>query len=1152
MKKKLKRSQFPDFVGGLSKLTCIMKLTLILILLNVCVAFSSTYSQQTKFTLSGQNVSIRDVLSNIESKSEFRFFFNSELINLDQRVNYNIDEGTISQLLDQVLLQNEIQYEVKDRTIILSPKPSNEPGIADQQQRSVSGKVTDSSGAPLPGVTVVVKGSTQGTITDTNGNYSLLNISRDAIILFSFVGMKSQEVAVAGKTVIDVVMTEDAIGLEEVVAVGYGAQKMGNLTGAISSVKSEAIMTTTHSSVAQKLQGKVAGLNIRQNSGQPGQFDNDIQIRGFGNPLYVIDGVIRNDAGAFQKMNAEDIESISVLKDASAAIYGIGAANGVIIVTTKQGTKGKTSFNFSAVTGLSQPTNRVRAASAPEYTMMLNEAALYSNPGRIAAPAFTKEDLQKWQEGTLAGYTGTDWWDLTMKDYSSQTHLNLSASGGSEKMTYYMGMEYVNDNGILKSGDIGYDRANLRSNLTADLLPDLRARLNMSFMFDKAYAPGESYSQISRNTIVTLPTEYPYANNNPNYPGITSLGVTPLAASDKNLTGFNNNENRNLQTTLELKWTVPFMKNLVITATGSYDNNNYRNKNLRKGFYTYTYDSSTETYVPKFERPDQNIYNRMAVSDSYMLRLGADYNVTIAENHDIKVMLLAEQSQGWGRSLEGRRYYGDFFTNDQLRFANEANQTTYGYEDESARLSYIGRLNYDYARKYLFEFAFNYNGSYRYHPDHRFGFFPTVSTAWRLSEENFIKENLLFVSNMKLRASYGVLGTDQGDAFQYVQGFTFGGASFWEFSDGTQSNGLAAPAMTNRRLSWSENHTTNLGLDLSLWEGKLDIAADWYRRLRKGLISTRSVSLPNTFGTTIAQENLNSDVQTGFDLVVGHRNTIKDFTYQVSGNMNFNRSKSRHTERAPFQSQMDRWLNDNTDRWGNRQTGYRTDGQFTSFDEINNAPLQGQFYSIRELPGDYKFRDLNNDGIINGDDSRVPYTYGTTPLLNFGLTIDLEWKGFDANILFQGAAKYTVRYTETLSEWFWYSGGLPAYFMDRWHQADPYDSNSEWIAGEWPAPRPNATQTMQLQSESDLWRRDAAYVRLKSLELGYTCNPKLLNSIGLQKLRLYINGFNLFTLTKDRLVKKLDPEKTAGPGTATYGHNYPLTKSYNIGLNLTF
>ena len=371
MKQKLKRNQFPDFVGKLSKAMCIMKLTLFLILLNVCAAFSNTYSQQTKFTLSGENVSIRDVLTNIESKSEFRFFFNSSLINLDQRVNYHIEEGTILDLLNQVLSKNGIQYEVKDRTIILSPKPSNGQNIAFQQQHAVYGKVTDSSGAPLPGVSIVIKGTTQGIITDADGKYSLTNVPGDATLVFSFVGMRSQEIAVSGKTTINVMMQEENVGIEEVVAIGYGTQKKVNLIGSVSTIQAQELESRSATNLSSALTGLSSGVYVYQGSGNPGEDGATIRIRGLGTlnsnaALVVVDGI----PGSLDAINPEDVESISILKDAAAAsIYGSRASNGVILVTTKKGKKDKVSVTYSGSVSLNlaQPVAQICDQLCPAY-----------------------------------------------------------------------------------------------------------------------------------------------------------------------------------------------------------------------------------------------------------------------------------------------------------------------------------------------------------------------------------------------------------------------------------------------------------------------------------------------------------------------------------------------------------------------------------------------------------------------------------------------------------------------------------------------------------------------------------------------------------------------------------------------------------------
>ena len=1028
------------------------------------------------------------------------------------------------------------------------------------QQRSVSGKVTDKAdGASLPGVSVFFNtsaGRQPGVSTNGNGEYTLSIPANATELVFVFVGMETLTEPITGRSTINVSLASSQSALDEVVVVGYGTAAKSTLTGSVSTISNKEIQTATHSSLAQKLQGKVTGLNIRQNSGQPGAFDNTINIRGFGTPMFVIDGIIRNDAGAFQRLNPDDIENISVLKDASAAVYGIGAANGVIIVTTKQGNRTKTSFAYNTVTGITKPTDVPVMATTAQYAQMRNDANIYG-PG-AGVPYYTKAELQKYLEGTLPGYTNVNWYDAVMKDQAIQTQHNLSVNGGSEKTLFYVGMEYAKDGGLLRSNDMDYNRVNLRSNLTADLTKNLRARVLISGRYDKQSQPGDNFFNIFKTTRVTLPTERPFANDNPLYPGFVSSGFqTPTVLADRDLSGYTEVENRAIQTQAELRYAVPGVKNLFVTGTGSFDTGNSMNKNLFKGFTTYTYTPATDVYNPLIQRADQNINTRTDVGNNYTLRLSADYKTTINQKHDISATVVAEQIKGWSRWQSARRYYGDFYTSDQIQFAGQSNLQNDGQDDVNSRISYISRLTYAFSQKYLIEGAFNYNGSYRYHPDRRFGFFPVVSAGWRASEEKFIKNKIPAITNLKIRGSYGVIGSDEGAPFQYLPGFTFGGVSSWEFSNNNLSNGLASPAITNSLLTWSTNHMADIGFDLNLWNGKLEIVADVYNRERKGLLARRNISLPNTFGGTLPEENLNSTRQAGIEFEVGHTHTVNEFRYNVRGNFNFSRSMTRYVERAPFQSQRDQWLNGEADRWGNRQTGYIVNGQFQSKEEVYQGPVYGgALGGTRELPGDYKYQDVNNDGIINDEDSRTPLYYGAIPMFNYGATLGAQWKGFDANMLFQGASGYTMRFNETYGEMMAFRGNLPAYFYDRWHQEDPYNMNSAWIPGEWPATRLNGDVGM-LYAESSVWRRNSSFVRLKSVELGYTFNASLLTKIGVQRLRVYANAFNLFTWAKDPFMKQFDPERSNGapannPNQAAQGYTYPLSKNYNFGLSVGF
>jgi TonB-linked SusC/RagA family outer membrane protein len=1006
---------------------------------------------------------------------------------------------------------------------------------------TVEGTVKAETGDPIPGVNVIEKGTTNGTVTDSEGHYVLTVSDGNAILLFSFIGYTSQEIPVNNRTDIAVTLPPDVTTLREVVVVGYGEQKKESLTSAISNISSEEIQTTTHSSVAQKLQGKVAGLQIRQNAGQPGEFNTMINVRGFGTPLFVIDGIPRDGGSEFQRLNPEDIESISVLKDASAAIYGVRAANGVILVTTKKGRAGETKFSYNAVVGWQRPTDVPKMATASQWAQMRNDASIYGT----GTPFFSEDELQKYIDGA-PGYESTDWYDVTMKGSAMQQQHNLSASGGTEKVQYYIGLGYLNEGGLLKSGDMGYEKYTLRSNLTAMLHDNLKAELFLAGRHDKNEQPGENFFWIFKGTRVTLPIEKPYANSNPLYHGVVSSDQNPLILSKRDLTGYNENVDKQFQSSLALTYTVPFLKGLSLRGLASYDGNSYLNKNLFKGFNLYTYADGV--YTPQKQRSgNENISNRFTDYNRLTLQGQLNYGTTISENHNLNAVLVMEQQTSFRRTAYLRRLYS-FYTTDQIDFAGLTNQETRGNEEQTARLSYIGRFNYDYANKYLLEFAFRQDGSFRYHPDSRWGFFPVVSAGWRISEEPFMRDNIRIISELKLRASYGVVGEDAGNPFQYVPGFSTTGGGGYEFVNGTYTTGAASPAIVNENLTWFTSNISDIGINLGLWENRFTFEFDVYQRDREGLLAARNLALPNTFGGTLPQENLNSDRVRGLDFSVGYNGSIRDFHFGVRGNFNYARTMNLHVERGPFLNSYDRWRNGAMNRWNDINWGYEYAGQFQTYDEILNAPIQnGQLGNTRELPGDFRYRDANNDGVINGND-QLPLFSGGHPRTHYGLTLLGSWNNLDFNVLFQGSANYTVRFREVYAQVMAFRGNTPEYFFDRWHKADPYNADSEWIPGKWPATR-MIENVGAMYAESSVWRRDASYVRLKSVELGYSPDFSALQSFGIQNLRIYVSAFNLFTIA-DPFVKPFDPEKIEGAFNA--GFTYPLTKSYNIGLNLTF
>ena len=723
----------------------------------------------------------------------------------------------------------------------------------------VKGHVSDVNQELLIGVSIQEKGTSNGIITDVNGGFSL-EVSPKATLVVSYVGYATQEFPIKNQTDFDIVLQEDAQLLNEVVVVGYGTQKKGNLTGAIASIKSDEILTTTHSSLAQNLQGKVAGLQIRQQSGEPGSFDNMISIRGFGTPLYVIDGIPRDGSGEFQRLNPTDIESISILKDASAAIYGLNAANGVILVTTKKGQKGKPRFNYSGVFGWQKPTDVPEMMNAGQFMDIKNEASI--NAG--GEPILTKEELMKWKEGA-PGYESTDWYDEAMKGSAFQQQHNFSVTGGSENVDFFFSLGYLTDNGIVKNDGFDYEKYTFRSNLSAKLSKHLTAEVLIGGRYDTKKTPRFTFFDIFKATRAAWPTERPFANNNPDYPSKVFLDNNPVAMSDPDIVGYSQTNNKALQTTASVKYDVPFVQGLQIKATGAYDSNMYMGKNAHRSYDVFTYASETDTYLKQTIGAPAYINNSYDDHNKLVLQAQVSYQRLFNKRHNVGVTLVYEQSKYWYRNSSLHRDY-DFYTNDQVDQGSVNNMKNGGYETEEASMSYIGRFTYDYMSRYLVEFAFREDGSYRYAPGARWGFFPVVSVGYRISEEKFIKDNLTFIDNLKLRASYGTVGENTGEPFQYVQGFSTTGGGGYSFVDGVYTGGAASPGIINPNLTWLKSKTLNIGIDVGLFKGLLNFEMDLYQRDRKGLLAKRNLSLPNTFGGSLPDENINSDRVRGIDL----------------------------------------------------------------------------------------------------------------------------------------------------------------------------------------------------------------------------------------------------------------------------------------------
>ncbi len=1095
-----------------------------------------------RVTLDVRNVPLETVLKDIKKQTGYGFVLDGKDLK-EMRISVHAENEALDDVLKKCFAGKPVMYRISGKDVFLKKVAVQTPVSGRAQQPPIRGVVVDEDQQPIPGVSVKIKDSGVGTATDENGAFSLAAPDQEAVLLFSVVGYASREVrATPGN--MRIVMAVLSADLNEVVVVGYGTQKKETLTGAISSIRNKEIQTTTHTSLAQKLQGKVPGLRIRQNSGGPGDFDNAINIRGFGSPLFVIDGVARDGANEFQRLNPEDIESISVLKDASAAVYGLRAANGVIIVTTKKGQPGETNIKYNGAFGLQRATDVPQMASAAQWAQLRNDASFLVS----GTPFFTQEELQKYIDGA-PGYGTVDWYGATIRSSTPQMVHDLSINGGNEKTQFFTSIGHAGEQGLLRSGDMSYGRYTFRSNIVTEIARNLKAEVLLGGRYDKREIPGMPFFDIFKGTRTNLPTEQIYANGNPDYLAQTLSGLNPVALMDRNLTGYNEDVTRSFQSTLSLTYQVPFVEGLSLRGLAAYDGNNFQGKNLFKAYPLYTYNGQTDTYTEVTQRQGSaNLYNGQSNSSRLTFQGQVNYERTFAGKHHVSALALVEQQEWWERYTNLQRFYGDFYTIDQINFAPVNNQQSSGMENETASLSFIGRLNYDFQGKYLLEMAFREDGSYRYHPDRRWGFFPVVSAGYRISEERFVKDRISWLSNLKLRASYGTVGEDAGNPFQYVSAYSLTGAQGYEFVNGTYVNGIGAPTIVNEHLTWFKSNVLDIGIDLGLFNNRFSLVFDVYQRDRSGLLAVRNVSLPNTFGGTLPEENLNSDRVRGLDFVVGYQDRIGEFSYGASANFNYARTMNRYVERSPFVNSYDHWRNGTENRWNDIRWGYVIESQFQSKEEILYAPIQNaDVGNVRELPGDFRYKDMNGDGAIN-DNDMVPMFFNENPKYYYGLNLQASYKGFDFNMLWQGAGKFSVRFNEIYAENMWGNGNTPEYFFDRWRLSDPYDLNSEWIPGTWPASRFISGVGM-MYAENAMWRRDASFIRLKSVELGYTFALKGIARIGVKQLRIYGNAHNLLTFA-DSFVKPFDPEKVAGNYNA--GFTYPLTQSFNMGVSVTF
>ncbi len=1143
-----------------------MKLTVLLLLVFTFQVSAFTYGQ--RINLQVKEASLGDILKVVQKQSGYNFLFNNQYLKTAKPVTVDIRDKSIDEALSLIFKDQPYNYRIEGEIITLVPKENviAAPADAESQQQVVRGRVTDSLGAPLEGVSVFVEGTSRGTATDNKGQYEL-QAGEGETILFRLVGYTPQGISVGQLRTIDVILQSEASDLEEVVVVGYGTQKKATLTGAVSSVKGSDLVVTKNENVVNMLAGKMAGVRVVQSSGEPGAFASGMQIRGLGTPLYIIDGVPRNN---ISRLDANEIESISVLKDASAAIYGVRASNGVVLITTKNGSKGKTAFEYSTYYGTQTPINTPKGLDAVQFMELTNENNIMRGSVAPGTLVYSEETIEKYRSGQR---TGTDWHRINTNYYAPQYQHNLQVSGGSEAVDYFVNFSYYNQDGIYKNGDINYERYNFRNNLNAKITESLRAELRINATTDTRNRPFEEAFNFWRAAWTYTPITPAYANYDRRYMQNTEQGLNPLAITDADIVGYKRDNQKLFQSTGNLIWDVPWAQGLVAKASYSYDFTFWENKWLQKPYYLYDYDLNNDVYLPKLygdpaAGANSSINRNTRFGKNSLLQFALNYDNTFG-NHGISLLALYEEgvtdmdnfyASGYIPMTSIEELLGA--TKESLVGGMNGAPYTQGATDglwQVANKAVVGRANYHYDDRYYAEFSFRYDGSSKFAPSHQWGFFPSVSAAWRISEESFIKNSnsLSFIEMLKLRASYGVTGDDITATFQFVPGYEYpgGNTDWWPiFLGGQPRETINLKATPNLNLTWYESKIYNIGLDADLWKGLFGFELDIFRRDRDGLMATRTGTIPDWIGESFAQENLNSDATEGFDITLRHRNTkLREFSYGISGNLSFTRHKYRFITRVPSDNQYANWRGNTNNRWSDIWWGYESEGQFQNYEDIwSHAKYISTNAGNSELkPGDYKYVDWNEDGVIDDKDVHpiMGGNYGqqSTPKISYGMVLDAQYKGFDFNIVMQGGALGTIMYDWILARPFISDQSGPAYFYDRWHMqdplADPGDPRTVWIPGELPTTSQGSSAMAfnASASTSSIYRTD--YIRCKSVELGYSFSQNTIKWLGIKGVRVFGSAYNLFTITG---LKYLDPEHPS----SSYGLVYPLIRTINVGANI--
>jgi len=1019
-----------------------------------------------------------------------------------------------------------------------------------QTGKKIAGRVLDEKGTAMPGASVIVKGSNKGVITDSSGSFSLLVPDKTESIIIEFSGYDSRELRLSGGTTFNVQLMPDkrSKGLDEVVVVGYGTKKRANLTGSVVSIGGDELAKSPVASLSNSLAGAMPGLIVNTRSGEPGSDQATVYIRGIGTlgntaPLVVIDG-IPDRQGGFDRINPNDIASFTVLKDASGAIYGARAANGVILITTKRSISGKPSLSFNVNASATQATRVPKMLNAYQYAQSANEYnALIGQQ-----PQYTAAQLQKYKDGSdPLGYPSTNWWDAVINPWAFQNNEVLSLRGGTEKVKYFVSGQYLHQNSIYKGGSDNnyYTNKNARANIDITATDNFKIGLDVLYRNEyKLNSNGAGFGSVWES--------YPYLV--PRYPnGLVGVGIDGGSGSAGGgggsevyaLSGdFGNTANTYdyLQTKSSFNWNLSkITKGLHLDGYYAYDLSTHNYKAFTKTpppSYSYNINTGNYDEYTSSIPPTLNLANGKTVDQLANIKLAYEHKFG---KHAVEGFLAYEQSQQTYTELDA--YRTGFLSNNipELFAGSTVGQTNNSVTTKTARQNYIGRVSYSFSDKYLVDVNMRRDGSPNFPEGKRFGFFPAVSAAWRISNEAFFHSGV--IDDLKLRGSWGKTGNDAVNPFQYIQTYQlqsgqisyYLASGYFFGSSATQVPGFTFGPTPNVNITWEVATSSNLGLDMRFLHA-LNVSIDLFRSMRRHILIPPSSVVPQYTGQTLPDENLGQVLNRGIELGLDyHGGNPKTFTYYISGNFTYAVNKVVYAAEPSSVPDYQKATGHPTGSW----LIYQAQGLFQNTDQVNKTP-----HPLGTGPGDIRYQDVNGDGKINALD-QVRTMQSATPQIMYGTTLGGKYKNFDVTIFFQGQARAKAMLQPA---------GLnmaDQFFDGRWLKEG---DNKYPRTFNGPTSRTFGSNTYG----STFWLLNDAFLRLKNVEIGYNFSKELLSRVKIQNARLYISGNNLFSV--DKFGPNFDPEapSVSNPNvgsaviTGTNGRYYPQQRVLNLGLNVTF